>query len=347
LLKSLWSRKIPQIKAKHLMVKVSLISTVYNEAESIVALLDSLYRQTRRPDEIIIVDGGSRDATPELIGEWAEKHPDLPLTLRVEPGANISRGRNRAIETASFPVIAATDAGVRLPPNWLEKLIEPYERENTPPDAVICGFFRADPAPGAVFEIAMGATVLPVERDIRPDKFLPSSRSVAFSKRAWVRTGGYPEWLDYCEDLIFDFNLKKEGYPFIWQPSAVALFKPRRNLKSFFVQYYRYARGDGKADLFLKRHILRYFIYLLFVPLGVLLARRFSLIWFLLLICGEGYVARAHRRLITGEVQGWRDLTILQKLLALALVPIIRSTGDMAKMAGYPPGVWWRLKQRR
>ena len=60
----------------------------------------------------------------------------------------------------------------------------------------------------------MGETVLPTVDEIKPDGFLPSSRSVAYTKTAWAAAGGYPEWIDYCEDLIFDLRLLDEVGPF-------------------------------------------------------------------------------------------------------------------------------------
>ena len=112
----------------------------------------------------------------------------------------------------------------------------------------------------------MGATVLPRLGDVKPEKFLPSSRSVAFTKAAWQAVGGYPEWLDYCEDLVFDFALLEKYRPFAFAPEAIAHFRPRGSLKSFFRQYYLYARGDGKANLWLKRHLIRYGTYLVGLP---------------------------------------------------------------------------------
>ena len=122
------------------------------------------------------------------------------------------------------------------------------------------------PDPQTPFEIAMGATVLPTLAEVDPATFLPSSRSVAFTKTAWAAAGGYPEWLDYCEDLIFDFRLREVAGPFGWAPDAVAHFRPRGSLAAFFKQYYRYARGDGKADLWRKRHAIRYATYLVALP---------------------------------------------------------------------------------
>ena len=314
-------------------MKVTLISTVKNEARSLPALLDSIAAQTRQPDETIICDGGSSDNTIDLL----RSERRFPLRIIERPGANISQGRNIAIAAAAGEVIAVTDAGVRLDQHWLEALIAQAAelRHN-----IVAGFFLPDVT--TPFEIAMGATVLPQIEDLKPGKFLPSSRSVAFTKAAWQAVGGYPEWLDYCEDLVFDFALRDQFGAFAFAPEAVAYFKPRASLKSFFRQYYLYARGDGKAQLWLKRHLIRYATYLIGVP-GVALLSTVSP-WFLLLyvIGAVLYLKRPVQRL----KPSLRQLSRSGQLKAIGWVPLIRVTGDIAKMAGYPVGVGWRLKHR-
>jgi hypothetical protein len=250
-------------------------------------------------------------------------------------------------------LIAVTDAGVRLAPQWLEELASPWlEVDKTGSDAPLAaaGFFLPD-AEG-VFLTAMAATVLPLRHEIDPARFLPSSRSVAFLKTTWEAAGGYPEWLDYCEDLLFDFavNALRPDAPtaFVWRPQAVVYFRPRHTLASFWKQYYCYGRGDGKADLWRKRHALRYAIYLVAMPLLVacglwssLQAARW-LAWGGLLAGGIAYCLRPWRRLaILGA-----GLTGDERVQAALLVPVIRAVGDWAKMAGYPVGLWWRLRQR-
>ena len=101
---------------------VSIVITVLNEAASLGALLDSLRTQTRPPDEVVIVDGGSTDGTLEVL-HAAAAEDGLPIVVLSRPGCNISQGRNIAIEAAGQPLIAATDAGVRLGPDWLERLM--------------------------------------------------------------------------------------------------------------------------------------------------------------------------------------------------------------------------------
>ncbi|MFO7632977.1 MAG: glycosyltransferase [Caldilinea sp.] len=330
------------------VMQISVIATVYNERASIERLLDSLASQTRRPDEVVICDGGSKDGTADAIRAYAARQPDYLPNLRVveAPGANISRGRNLAIAAAQGPIIAATDAGVRLEATWLEKLVEPWKHE--PGTLAVAGFFVPD-AQG-VFQTAMAATVLPLRGDIDPDHFLPSSRSVAFTKDAWEKSGGYPEWLDYCEDLLFDFaiNAQAPGRPtgFAWAPEARVHFRPRESLRQFWTQYYRYARGDGKADLWRKRHAIRYATY--FVVLPMLFGHAFFgsfarwLGWVGLLAGIVLYSRRPWQRLrVLGAL-----LTPGQRLRAAALVPLIRATGDLAKMAGYPVGLLWRWRHR-
>jgi glycosyltransferase involved in cell wall biosynthesis len=307
------------------------VATVLDEGETIDELLHSMALQTRPPDEVVIVDGGSRDGTWERLLAWNGRLPLRPL--RAE-GANIARGRNMAIGAARGELIAVTDAGVRLDPRWLEQLLARLR----PRVDVVAGFFRPDTH--TAFEVAMGATVLPDRSEIKPESFLPSSRSVLFRRSAWEAAGGYPDWLDYCEDLVFDLALRRAGCRFVFAPEAVARFRPRGSLRAFFRQYFLYARGDGKAGLWRTRHAVRYATYLGAPTL--LLARPRAWSW-LLLLAGAGlYVRRPYARLA-------RELGRLEPAAAaytVALVPIIRAVGDVAKMLGYPAGVAWRLRSR-
>jgi glycosyltransferase involved in cell wall biosynthesis len=316
-------------------MRISVIITVKNEGQSICRLLDSLAAQTRPPDEVVVCDGGSTDGTLDVL--CAENR--LPLKIIIRPGANISQGRNAAIAEATGEVIACTDAGVVLAPEWLQELVTPFD-EKTLRVSAVAGFFLPDPH--TAFEVAMGATVLPQLDEIRPETFMPSSRSVAFRKEAWQAVGRYPEWLDYCEDLVFDFALRKLG-PFVFAPKAIAHFRPRSSLRAFFRQYYQYARGDGKADLFRRRHAIRYLTYLVAVPAIAIAGALLSPWWWALYLVGAAaYTRTPYRRLATM----WGPLKTGGKIQAALLVPIIRVTGDIAKMVGYPAGVMWRIKNR-
>jgi glycosyltransferase involved in cell wall biosynthesis len=319
-------------------VKVSVIATVLNEGPAIERLLTSLAGQTRPPDEVVIVDGGSTDGTLGVLHNWAASRR-LPLHVVERPGANISAGRNAAVAAATGDVVAVTDAGVRLESDWIEALVAPFAEEAGRVVPVVSGWFTADPH--TLFEAAMGATVLPHVREVDPATFLPSSRSVAFRPAAWQAAGGYPEWLDYCEDLVFDLRLRALYGSFPFASDARVHFRPRGSLRAFTRQYYRYARGDGKADLWRRRHAIRYLTYLVVGPLLVALALLHSPWWWLALLAGAAaYAATPYRRL-------WPLLAgygPLDRLKAILLVPIIRVTGDVAKMVGYPAGLAWRWR---
>ncbi len=326
--------------------RTSLIVTVRDEAGTIDDLLESIAAQTHLPDEVVVVDGGSRDGTWQRLQAWPAR---LPLQLIRAPGAGIARGRNLAIDAAAHETIAVTDAGVRLEPDWLAQLLAKLAEDVD----VVSGFFQPDA--GTTFERAMGATVLPALDDIDAAKFLPSSRSVLFRRRAWHAAGGYPEWLDYGEDLVFDLALKRAGRRFAFAPRARVWFRPRGSLVAFFRQYYRYARGDGKADLWRRRHAIRYATYAaaaIFVVrcglpprigpvrrIGSLRRRGATLL--LLALSGMAYTRRPYARLLP-HLHG---LALREVAYAIALVPIIRLVGDVAKMLGYAVGACWRLRR--
>nr|MBA3530913.1 glycosyltransferase [Ardenticatenales bacterium] len=288
---------------------VSLILTLLNERESVPHLLDSLRLQSRPPDEIVIVDGGSTDGTLEVLRQYAER---LPLRVLVEPGANISRGRNLAIEQAAHDLIAVTDAGVRLEPTWLEQLVAPFESA-TPPD-IVSGFFLPDAQ--SLFEHALAMTTLPARAEMGAGRFLASSRSVAFTRTSWARVGGYPEWMSWSEDVLFDLALLNVGAVIVYQPEAVVWFRPRASLRAFVRQYRNYAYGDGQGLLWPRRHAIRYLTYLVVLPLVLLLLRRLPSVGALLLMLGSAIM------FWTPMKRHWRSGRY--RWAALPLIPIIR-----------------------
>lgn len=317
-------------------MRCALIMTVKNEAEALPRLFETLALQTKQPDEIIVADGGSTDSTVRLVRDATLGAPVRVLEC---PGANISEGRNAAIRATDAEIIASMDAGVRLDPRWFERITAPYFGENAPD--VVSGFFLPDPH--GAFETALAATTLPELGGIHPETFMPSSRSVSFRRAAWEKIKGYPEWLDYCEDLIFDLELRRAGFRFYFQPDALVYFRPRPTLGKFFRQYYLYARGDGKANLFWKRHLVRYATYLGAIPLSFVLLPFLPLVSVIMWLVGAyALFGTPYRRLF----RAWHRLSRVDKTASFLYVPIVRITGDVAKMIGYPVGVGWRLNRK-
>ena len=237
------------------MSEVGLVVTTLNEQEGLPRWWDGLAQQTRQPDRIVIVDGGSTDGTLGMLSALAEMDPRV--TVVSCPGAGISAGRNRAIEElACHAIVAVTDLGTVADPDWLERLVQPLLAGES---EVASGFFR--PGGTTSMERVIAACTTPTLGEVDADAFLPSSRSVAFLKSAWVSVGGYPEHLEVCEDLVFDLALRGQGARFRFVPGAQVVWTARPTLPSFFRQYRRYARGDARAGRWAVRQRVRYVSY--------------------------------------------------------------------------------------
>ena len=144
---------------------ISLITTVKNEEQSIGDFLSSIACQTTVPDEVVIVDGGSTDNTTSLIRNFKG------LNIRcIEQRSNIASGRNLAIRNAQHEIIAVTDAGCRLRPDWLERITAPMGSAD-----VVVGNYR--PIVNSLFD-ACQDSIIGIVRIRLVDQYLHSFQSV-------------------------------------------------------------------------------------------------------------------------------------------------------------------------
>src|ERR1700704_2300355 len=98
-------------------MNITVVVPVRNEENSIRLLLRALLEQTLTPAEILIVDGGSSDATQSLVEEQARQHQHLHLIR--ETDALPGKGRNVGAAAATNEWLAFTDAGVAPAHDWL------------------------------------------------------------------------------------------------------------------------------------------------------------------------------------------------------------------------------------
>ena len=308
-------------------MKVTLISTVKDCASSAPGFLASLAAQTRHPDEIVIVDGGSADGTAEAYGQTDD------VTLLVDPRANISRGRNVALAAATHDVIAATDADCELDPGWLEAIVAPIEAGAD----VSMGWY--EPTLETTFDRCMAAVNLPLDaHEVDPSTFNPSHRSVAFRRGAIDAVGGYPEWLAIGEDMWVDQRWRELGIDMRFAPQAIVRWRLREGLVATWQQYFRYAQGDALARMHPERHALRFGIYA-----GLATALTSGRSWPKLL-SAAGAVAYAR----TPARRGWaRARDPRERALATLVVPALMALTDAAKMAGYTAGLAGRVRRPR
>ncbi len=231
-------------------ISFTLVSTILNDRAGAVRLIEDLKNQTRFPSEFVVVDGGSRDGTYEFLMEAATTLP-FPLRVSKVQGANVSRGRNLAIESASHPVIVSTDFGCRLDPYWMEELVAPFEKD--PSIEIVTGSWqiresdRQTPAQWAEWALANGRIGM-----IATPTCLASTRSIAFRKSVWQAFGRYPEDLTLAgDDALFSLWMVSSGKKIAAAPKAMCDWHRFPRLKSYFKEARRNFFGCGEALFFL------------------------------------------------------------------------------------------------
>ena len=305
-------------------MKVSLVATVKDAAPYVREFLTTLEAQTRRPDEVIVVDGGSTDGTAELL------RAAPGITAIDAPGANIPTGRNIAISEATHDVIAVTDADCVLAADWLERILEPLEDGAD----VSMGLYR--PLTTSFFEACAAAISIKDPEEIRPERYMPSARSVAFRRDAFDTAGGYPEWLSIGEDMLLNHRWRALGVRMQLAARAVVYRRPRPDLAAYTRQFFRYGEGDALGRMHARRHALRFAVY---GALGLALASGRGAPRIAAAVAGAAHAARPIRRAFRLLPSG------RQRAAAAAAVPVLMAVTDLAKMAGYVSGRWRRLWQ--
>ncbi len=222
------------------MKKATLICTVYNEGESINELFESILQQSVRPDEMIVVDGGSTDGTIDKINEIADEHEWINLI--VEEGCNIAEGRNIAVKNASNDYIVSTDGGCILDEKWYEEMCKKFDEAE-----FVAGMWK--PKSENLFEKVQGRIIA---NTAEPEEFKkgnrgPSSRSVGFSKQVWKDVNRYPEDLYTGEDSKFNSKILAKGYEMAVAENAWVEWRMRSTWKDIWKQFYTYGEGDARG----------------------------------------------------------------------------------------------------
>ena len=231
-----------EMQADTRTLRLSVIATVRNERATITAFVESLLGQSQRPDEIVIVDGASTDGTLEILKGFAARHG----VRVVSQPCNIAQGRNLGISAATGTHIAVTDAGCKVDADWLREIVACFQTE--PGADVVAGNFRFETH--SEFEEAVVLATFPPNRDATEGaRFYPSSRSVAFTKAAWERAGGYPEWLYAAEDTLFNIRLRQVGCQFVFCRNAVVRWRPRESWRALARQRINFARGNARVGI--------------------------------------------------------------------------------------------------
>ena len=116
-------------------IKVSVIVPVYQVESYLERAVDSLLAQTLEEKEIILVDDGSTDASPQICDRYAREHPDLVRAIHKE-NEGLGLARNTGLEAARGEYVAFVDSDDTVEPEMYRAMLERAEEDGC--DIVMC-----------------------------------------------------------------------------------------------------------------------------------------------------------------------------------------------------------------
>jgi glycosyltransferase involved in cell wall biosynthesis len=192
---------------------VSVVVPAYNAAPTLRACLDGLLRQELgEACEIILVDDGSTDATPEIAASYG---PRVRVVRQVHRGA--AAARNSGIRAASGDIVLFTDADCEPAPGWAATLVR----------AIRAG---ADGAKGVYRSRQRGivSRFVQAEYESKYRRLAKFSRidfidtyAAAYRRDVLLAAGGFDESLPINEDQELSFRLAEQGCDLRFAPQAV------------------------------------------------------------------------------------------------------------------------------
>ncbi len=182
--------------------RVSIVMPVLNEEEFLERTLQALRRQTFREYELIVVDNGSTDRSPEIAARFADR-------VIVEAQRGYDRALHRGISEARGELIVQADADTFYPPHWLSLMVQALEKTG-----VVCAY-----GPWAFWESppwrrrVEAALCTAVQRVTHLFGFCQTTGlNMGFRKEAYVQVGGYPALGGLAAiDIRMGLRLKRVG----------------------------------------------------------------------------------------------------------------------------------------
>jgi glycosyltransferase involved in cell wall biosynthesis len=201
--------------------KVSVVILTKNSAATVRKSLESIFKQTCKPDEVVVVDGSSRDDTLEIVRQY-------PVKLVSEPGLGFGYARNLGVETSEGNIIFFLDSDCYAEPQWIEKILQHF---TNPEIAGVTGQTRLwNTDCGVAYFLACvgGRMEMSTQRDYV--KIAPTM-NLAIRRKAVLEVGGFDDTLHRGEDTELTYKIAQR-YKILYEPEAVIWFKGSPTLKT-------------------------------------------------------------------------------------------------------------------
>jgi glycosyltransferase involved in cell wall biosynthesis len=244
-------------------VKVSLIVPLRDEQATVDLLLESVKGQVRLPDEVVVVDAGSKDDTAARVRSF-----ESPVPVRLVQAGPLFPGlaRNAGVAAAAHPWLAFTDGGIQLSPTWLRELVATAQREGAD---VILGSY--DPVCDDFFRRSAAVAYVPGRQ--KSGVRGPFVASMLLTREAFDGVGGFTPFRA-AEDLIFLERLLARPLRVAHAPAAVVRWQLAPDVRRTFRRFALYSEHNLRAGRGRHWHagVLRHYIVMVLLATGAVLA---------------------------------------------------------------------------
>lgn len=215
-------------------MKISCYIPLYNNQDTIAYCLDSVLNQTKRPDDILVVDDASTDDGPRITSKYPVR------MIRHEQNLGLAAARNTALNNIQSDLVASVDSDCILSVDWLEILTEALV---SAPQAAGAGGRLLETQSSSVFDLWRAAHMKQYwDHNESNPKFLFGSNTL-FRYDCLRQVGLYDESLgNNTEDVEICQRLKQKGFALLYQPAASAQHMKKDNIRSLLNSHWNWHR---------------------------------------------------------------------------------------------------------
>lgn len=199
--------------------RVSVVIPVYNGERFLAAAVESALQQTYGHMEVVVVDDGSSDATPEVLASFGSR-----LRAIRQENRGVAAARNRGMAAATGELVAFLDADDVWLPEKVERQVAAW-RSAPGSGLVLCGYTVVDEHLRPRYEVPIRNGRRRIMRTLTLDAWgvgLPFTGMVPVA--LLDRVGGYREDLSTSADLEFSLRLEKAA-PVLAINERLALYR--------------------------------------------------------------------------------------------------------------------------